>query len=92
MRAQEIDPPGGGAEVRAGLGLIALLLALGLVGLLVKKQLTAAVPATPALQAAPAAGAAGAANPGLAPQQQVQQFRQALESAVQTPRPTGEDP
>lgn len=76
--------------MRAGLGLIALLLALGLVALVAKKALTAAAP--PAAPKAPVAEAplpAGAPN---ASGQAVQQYRQALESALQAPRPVSDEP
>ena len=62
---------------------LSLLIVVAIVGLLAKKQLTAAAPASlPAATAAPGTMAA----PTGTPQQQVQQFKQAVESAIQQPR------
>lgn len=65
------------------LGLIGLLLALLIVGLLVKKQLAPVAPV--AVTAAPGAAAAGkaeAAQPQGSPRQIEQQFKQSLDDAM----------
>ena len=65
------------------LGLIGLVLALAIVGLLVKKQLgSACAPARP-----PAAGSRAPAQS----QQIQQQFKQSLDAAMQQPRPMPDD-
>ena len=77
-------------------GLAGLLIALALVGLLVKKQLAAMQQPVPALQL-PAAQ--GSANPGAAPAATVkeqgrqieQQYKRALEGAMQKARPAGNE-
>jgi hypothetical protein len=67
---------------------LSLLIVLAVIGVLAKKQLTVVAPAaTPAA----AAGVPGMAAPTGTPQQQVQQFRQAAEKALQQPRPTPDD-
>ncbi|TAM46509.1 MAG: hypothetical protein EPN61_05230 [Burkholderiaceae bacterium] len=75
-------------------GLAGLLIALALVGLLVKKQLAALHQPVPALQPA----AQGSANPDGAPAATVkeqsrqieQQYKQALQGAMQKARPAGD--
>ena len=67
--------------MRAMFGVVGLVLALAIVGVLAKKQLSAGV--------APQAGGAPAA---VTPQQQVQQFQKAAESAMQQARPLPEEP
>ena len=64
------------------LGLVGLVLALVIVGVLVKKQLggMASAPATATGQA-----------PVAQPRQVEQQFRQALDAAMQQPRPVPDD-
>ena len=64
------------------LGLVGLLLALVIVGVLVKKQLggMAAVPSAAPGQA-----------PVAQPRQVEQQFKQALDAAMQQPRPVPDD-
>ena len=68
--------------MRGALGLISLLLALAVVGLLVKKQMastTVAVPGVPTT---------AAGTPAAVQSQQVQQqVKQAMEAAMQQPRP-----
>lgn len=59
-------------------GIIGLLVVVAIVGLLAKKQLTAV--AGPATES-------GASAPAPAPKQQVEQVRQAVEAAMQQPRP-----
>jgi len=68
-------------------GLIGLVLALAIVGLLVKKQLSSVV-------AAPAGAPAGAAQPADAraqSQQIQQQYKQSLDAAMQQRRPVPDD-
>ncbi len=76
--------------MRGWFGLVSLVLALGLVGVLVRKQMVlTSVPALPV----PAAQDAATASPQPAgdaarPSQQIQpQYRQALEGALQQARP-----
>ncbi|HSV60739.1 MAG TPA: hypothetical protein VLJ19_17715 [Variovorax sp.] len=61
------------------LGLVGMLAALLIVGLLVKKQLGAAAPA-PGAAATPAAAATSN------PRQTQEQFKQSLDAAMQAPR------
>ena len=65
-------------------GLVGLLLALVIVGLLVKKQLgtLAGPPAAPAAASAPGIAAPAAGNP----RQVQEQFKQSLDAAMQQPR------
>ncbi|MBC5783491.1 hypothetical protein H8N03_11095 [Ramlibacter sp. USB13] len=67
--------------MKAAFGVVGLLVVVAIVGLLAKKQLTAA--GAPAATGAPAA---------VTPQQQVQQFQKAAESAMQQARPLPEEP
>lgn len=70
--------------MRAIFGIVGLLVVVAIVGLLAKKQLTSGV--------APVDSAATAAKaPAANPQQQVQQFQQAVQGAVQQARPMPED-
>ena len=70
------------------LGLIGMVLALAIVGLLAKKQLSdgAMSASSPAAAAAAAAGGGAAAGAALPPPQLQQQIRQSLDAAMQ-PRP-----
>jgi hypothetical protein len=68
--------------MRAVFTVLGLVVVLAIVGVLAKKQLGAGV--------APAAGGA-ATGPAATPQQQVQQFRQAAEGAMQQARPMPEN-
>jgi hypothetical protein len=78
-------------------GLVGLLLALAIVGVVVKKQLSAIQTPVPAL--APVGGLPGAAaDPAASPatvreqsQQMQQQFKQSVEGAMQQPRPMPDD-
>lgn len=70
--------------MRALFGMLGLVVVVALVGLLSKKQLQAASPA-------PANGTPSA-SAAVAPQQQVEQMRQAAEAALQTPRGLPDDP
>ena len=82
--------------MKGAFGLVGLLIALALVGVLVKKQLAATQQAIPALQLPAAQGAAG---PDTAPaatvkqqsQQIEQQYKQAIEGAMQKARPAADD-
>lgn len=85
--------------MRAALGIISLLLALAIVGLLAKKQLSSTRSAVPVLQMQPAADSMpGSPEVGTAPpdtvraqSQQVQeQYKQAVEGLMQA-RPMPED-
>jgi hypothetical protein len=72
--------------MRVIFGALSLLIVVAIVALLAKKQLGAAV--------APASGPASAAGvtvPSGTPQQQVQQFKQSVEGALNQPRPMPED-
>ena len=69
--------------MRMVFGVVGLLMVVVIVGVLAKKQLTAGV--------APSAEVPGASVPTGTPQQQVQQFQEAAEAAMQQPRPMPED-
>jgi hypothetical protein len=73
--------------MRAIFGVLSLLIVVAIVGMLAKKQLASGT--------APAAGpglpATGVAMPAGTPQQQVQQFQQAVQGAMQQPRPMPDD-
>jgi hypothetical protein len=73
--------------MRIVFGVLSLLVVVAVIGILAKKQLGAMAPAAPAVATSPGSMAA----PSGTPQQQVQQFRQAVEQAVQPPRPMPED-
>ena len=62
-------------------GLVGLVVALAIVGLLVKKQLARTV--APVL---PAQGATSSTAPGSNPRQVQEQFKQSLDAAMQQPR------
>jgi hypothetical protein len=67
--------------MKALFGIAGLLLVVAIVGLLARKQLTSLqAPAT-----APAAPGAVATQPAATPQQQVQQFKQAVDAGLQQP-------
>jgi Na+-transporting methylmalonyl-CoA/oxaloacetate decarboxylase gamma subunit len=74
--------------MRMVFSMLSLLIAVAVIGILVKKQLGGVSAA-----AAPAASASPPGMPAMTgtPQQQVQQFRQAAESAVQQARPMPDD-
>ncbi len=76
-------------------GLVGLLVALAIVGVVVKKQLAATQQSVPALAVpgVPAKPAGSDAAPTVREQsQQVQQqYKQAVEAAMQQPRPMPED-
>ena len=72
------------------IGLIGLVLALAIVGLLVKKQLGGL--AAPVLSTGPAsAGSAPAGDARVHSQQVQQQFKQSLDAAMQQRRPATDD-
>lgn len=74
--------------MRIVFGVLSLLVVVAVIGILTKKQLGAVAPvAAPATAGAPA----GMAAPTGTPQQQVQQFRQAAEGAMQQARPMPDD-
>ena len=83
--------------MKAGFGLIGLVVALAIVGLLVKKQLAATHQVVPALQLPAAEGQSGtvSVDPTATVQQQSQQiqqqYKQAIEAAVQQARPMPDD-
>jgi hypothetical protein len=76
--------------VKGILGLLGLLLSLAVAGFLVKKQLTLTRQIVPALQVPVAAGSQSPASTPTTmseqPQQVQQQYKQALEGALQQPR------
>lgn len=71
--------------MRAVFSILGLLVVVAIVGLIAKKQLTAGV--------APASGGsvAGVAAPTGTPKQQVEQFQNALQGAMQQARPMPDD-
>lgn len=72
--------------MRIVFGVLGLLITMAIVGMLVKKQMSAGVaPPVPVVQGAPVIA------PGATPQQQVDQFKQAAEAALQQPRPMPEE-
>jgi len=74
--------------LRAGLGLVALLLALALVAVLARKGLEPGRAVLPGLTAVPPADGASAAETVRAQSQQIQQqYQQALDKALNQPRP-----
>jgi hypothetical protein len=74
--------------MRIVFGVLSLLVVVAVIGILVKKQMGAVAPvATPAAVGMPG----GMAAPTGTPQQQVQQFRQAAEQALQQARPMPDD-
>ena len=74
--------------MRIVFSMLSLLVVVAVIGILVKKQLGVVSPASP-----PAASTSPSGMPAMTgtPQQQVQQFRQAAESAVQQARPMPDD-
>ena len=71
--------------MRALFGILSLLVVVAIVGVLVKKQLGSAV------APAPVPGNPTATTPAATPKQQVEQFKNAAEAAVQQPRPMPDD-
>lgn len=70
--------------MKAVFSIVGLLVVVAIVGLIARKQLTAGVAPAPA-------GAAGVSVPTGTPQQQVQQFQQAVQGAMQQSRPMPDD-
>ena len=80
--------------MRAVFGLVGLVVALAIVGLLVKKQLAATRTPVPALQTATGAAAPASVPTGTVreqSQQVQQQVKQQMESLMQQTRPMPED-
>lgn len=74
--------------MKAIFSILGLVIVLAIVGLIAKKQLSAGVaPAVP-----PAAGSPGTPALSGTPQQQVQQFKNAAEGALQQARPDPDAP
>ena len=69
--------------MRAVFGVLSLLVVVAIVGVLVKKQISGVTSVAPAPTQAPAAGAPALSG---SPQQQQQQFKQAVEGAMQVPQ------
>lgn len=69
--------------MRAIFGILGLLVVVAIVGMLAKKQLSAGV--------APPVGGSEASAPAATPQQQVQQFQQAVQGAMPQARPMPEN-
>jgi len=74
--------------MRAVFGILSLLVVVAIVGLLARKQLGATAPVA-APVSTPASGSMAA--PAGTPQQQVRQFQQAVQGAMQQARPMPED-
>ena len=70
--------------MRAIFGVLGLLVVVAIVGMLAKRQLASGV-------APVAGGEPGVAAPAATPKQQVQQFQQAVEGAMQQARPMPDD-
>lgn len=71
--------------MRMVFGVLSLLIVVAIVGVVAKRQLTS-------LSAPPVAASGGAqAAPVGTPRQQVEQFRQSVDSAVQQSRPVNDD-
>lgn len=75
--------------MRGLFGLVGLLLVLAVAGVLVRKQMAAVQAPVPALQTP--AGEVIEPPAGDVRQQSQQQYKQALEGALQTPRPIPDD-
>ena len=73
--------------MRIGLGIVSLLVALALVALLTRKSVDATRIAVPALQSAPAGAASAPATVREQSQQIQQDYKKALDSALDQPRP-----
>ena len=72
--------------MRMVFGVLGLLVVVAIVGLVAKKQLSSV-----SVPPAAAATSTGVAMPTGAPKQQVEQFRQSVESALQQSRPVNDD-
>ena len=71
-------------------GVLGLLLVVVIIGVVAKKQL-ASVAAPGGLPTVPGVETGAAAPGAAAPKQQVQQFKQSVEGAMQQPRPMPDD-
>ena len=69
--------------MRFGFGLVGLLVVLAIVGVLVKKQMSAAKLTAPPALSVPASGASAPQNAREQSQQIQEQFKQQLDSALQ---------
>ena len=69
--------------MRFGFGLVGLLVALAIVGVLVKKQMNATKLSAPPALSTPASGASAPQNAREQSQQIQEQFKQQLDSALQ---------
>ncbi|MCM2252409.1 MAG: hypothetical protein NDJ19_08635 [Ramlibacter sp.] len=74
--------------MRIAFGALSLLIVVAVVAMLARKQLGAVAPTAASVSAGQAAG--GVVAPGT-PQQQVRQFQNAVQGAVQQARPMPED-
>lgn len=72
--------------MRIVFSVLSLLIVVAIVGMLAKKQLTSGPAPRPS-----GASAAGVIVPGGTPKQQVDQFKQSVESAIQQSRPVADD-
>lgn len=77
--------------MRAGLSILGLLVVLALVAVMTRKSLDSTRAAVPALHTAPIAGGAQPATVREQSQQIQQQYRQALDKALNQPRPDPAD-
>lgn len=80
--------------MRGGIGLIGLMLALVITGLLVKRQLGSTVASPPLVRPAlsgAAGGSAGAAPAAVPLNQLPQQTKEAVDALMQKPRPMPEE-
>jgi hypothetical protein len=71
--------------------IVALVLALAVVGLLARQQLSGSSKSSLALPSAPGVAPHAATVPAVPPAQQVQQVQQAVEALVQQPRRLPDD-
>ena len=70
--------------MRAVFTIVSLVVVLGIVGVLARKQLTSGV--------APHGSSEAAGVPSGTPKQQLQQFQKSLDAAMQQPRPMPDEP
>lgn len=77
--------------MRGIFSILGLLVVVFIVGLIAKKELHSGVAPAPSSGAAAAASAAGVTAPTGTPQQQVQQFQNAVQGAMQQSRPMPDD-
>lgn len=77
--------------MRAVFGVLMLLVVVAIVGVLAKKQLSSIPAPAPASATAPSASPTGAPVLQGTPQQQVQQFRNAVQDSMQQASPAQDD-